>query len=60
MATSNKKNRAGDHEPIVQLKVFGEIEDILTSTASLEFKAACIEMELARRARLQEQSEAMG
>jgi hypothetical protein len=51
MSSMQHPRPAGRRDPITQLVKFGKLEDVLNSQASPEFKATCIEMAIAGKAR---------
>lgn len=62
MAKTDKKNappthKSGKRDALVELNRLGSLEDVLNSGASLEVKAACIEMEIDARSRRQHRGE---
>jgi len=51
MPQSDKKKAPDERTPLTELRELGNLDAVLNSNASLEVKAACIEMEIEARER---------
>ena len=52
MAKNDKMDTPQERKALAQLRRLGSLEEVLNSGASLEIRAACIEMEIKGRRRL--------